>query len=476
MKKKKYIAPSLECLNSVTSDDKALKETAEAYSDKILECLQTFKVNVAKAGYEISPINMVFDFTLLPDSSYTTVKNLVKDISLAVAHEVKLFQRDDKGGVFSISIQREDRSYVGLREIIDSDEYKNSESSLTIAAGVDELARSVVFDLGEAPHLMISGSTGTGKTVYLDDIILSIVYKSAPSDVKLVLIDPGIDLLAYEGLPHLLFKPLSRKDEVYEAVKSIKNLMDERYERLINAHVRDVDSYNEKFKKNMPRIVLIIDKYLEFTYEMPDDFEDQIKSIARKGRAAGVHLILNTQSARSNRVNGDIKANIPYRIAFSVTDWSESKAILESTGAQKLLGNGDMLLATGFNSMPRHVQAPSVELDEIQRVVADTIEHNGSAKYQFVFDSLREPIEDDLEYIVAILQAVSASKTIDIDTIQKKLEIEYAEALDVIKFLEDYELISKYNGNKKRNVDIETVDRWLEEFRSELAQSEENDE
>ena len=126
--------------------------------------------------------------------------------------------------------------------------------------------------------------------------------------------------------------------------------------------------------------------------------------------------------------------------------------------------------------MPRHVQAPSVELDEIQRVVADTIEHNGSAKYQFVFDSLREPIEDDLEYIVAILQAISASKTIDIDTIQKKLEIEYAEALDVIKFLEDYELISKYNGNKKRNVDIETVDRWLEEFRSELARTEENDE
>ena len=465
----KYQTPNLTLLDNTAADYEEAKTLAETCYNSITTCLHSLGIDVTPDGYKVSPVNMVFDYVMPEGVSYKSVQDLTKDLGVAVGQEVKVFQRGEKSGVFSVSVVRNNRTYYGIREILEGKEYTSAKSPLTVAAGIGELAEDVVFDLAEAPHLLITGATGTGKTVFLDDIILSIVCKASPAQVKMVLIDPGIDLEVYEGLPHLLFEPLSRKDDVYEAVSYVKELVDKRYEVLLKAGARSIEAYNGSAQNKLPHVVIIIDKYLEFTYEMPQDFEDLIKSIARKGRAAGVHLVINAQSSRSEFVSGEIKANIPYRIAFSVSDWHESKAALDRTGAQRLLGNGDMLLATGADNAPVHIQAPHVSLEEIERVVDDVIKKNGSAKYEFDFDADRPPIEFNLEYIVEILEAISQTRAVDVFFIQKKLMVDYSEASDVIRFLEENSLVSQYNGGKKRTVDLEAVNRMLEEFRYELS-------
>lgn len=472
-----YKKPQLKFLNSQAVDIEKYKQLADDYDSRIYACLQAQSVNVAKSGYMISPVNMVFDYTLMQGTSFKTVENLTADLSLAVASDVKVFHRDDQSQVVSVSVPMRNRAYFGLREMLSCEEYKNSKSPLTIVVGIDEQGRNIVFDLAEAPHLLISGSTGSGKTVYLDDIILSIIYKASPTKVQLVLVDPGADMLAYEGLPHLMFKPASGKWEVYESIKHVKNRMNERFERLAKAGVRNIDSYNQQHRIHIPRIVVIIDKYLEYTHEMPIDFDDCVKEIARKGRAAGVHLIINAQSARSEVVSNDIKANIPSRIAFSVTDWHESKAILDKTGAQKLLGNGDMLFSPGLNTYPLHIQAPNVGLQEINNIVSDLKIRNKEVNYEFNFDDVREPIEDNVAFVVDILDSISQARAVDIYSIQKMFAVDYAEASDIVKFLEENKVISKFEGSKGRTVDHQISEALLERYRKELAQlSEENDE
>ena len=247
--------------------------------------------------------------------------------------------------------------------------------------------------------------------------------------------------------------------------------MNERFDRLAKAGVRSVDSYNQNHRTHIPLIVVIIDKYLDYTYEMPEDFENCIKEIARKGRAAGVHLIINAQTARSEVINSDIKANIPYRIAFSVTDWHESKAILDKTGAQKLLGNGDMLFSSGANTTPLHVQAPNVELSEVKKIVQSIINRNGKAEYVRSFDDVREPIDDNIPYVISILESLSQTNNVDVYSIQKMMDVDYVEASDIVKFLEDNSIISAHGGgNKGRNVDHEVVDQMLEKYTRELQQ------
>lgn len=469
----KYKTPNLTLLENMAANYVETKDWAEKCCSKISECLKCQGINATSDGYKISPVNMVFDYVIPQGVSYKSVQDLTKDLGVAVGQEVKVFQRGEKSGVFSVSVVRNDRTYYGIRELLESNEYICNESPLTVVAGIGELAENIVFDLAEAPHLLITGATGTGKTVFLDDIILSIIYKASPDLSKLVLIDPGIDLEVYEGLPHLLFKPLSKKEDVYEAIRCVKDLVDMRYEELSKEGKRSIEAFNGRVndKDKMQHIVVIIDKYLEFTYEMPPDFEDMIKSIVRKGRAAGVHLVINAQSARAEFVNAEIKANIPYRIAFSVSDWHESKAALDMTGAQKLLGNGDMLMVTGTDNTPLHIQAPNVSLDEIQRVVADVIDKNGRAIYKLVFDDDSHLIAYNLEYIVEILETISQTKTIDVFSIQKKMSVEYSEASKIIRFLEDNGFVSQYNGSKKRTVDVELVERRLEEFKVELSQS-----
>lgn len=467
-----YKKPLLALLKGSSPEKKIDKRTADAYGERIRKCLNSLKVDVELVESTVSPINMVFDFKLVSETSFKMVESLANDISLAVGRPVKIFSRGESSGVFSVSVLRGDRDYFGIGEMLSSNEYKSSASPLTMCAGIDELAKNIVFDLAEAPHLLISGTTGSGKTVFLDDLILSILYKTSPAKVKLVLIDPSVDMNIYEGVPHLLFRPVSKKWDVYEVLDYIRNRMNKRFDRLAKAGVRNVEQYNQEHKTQIPRIVVVIDKFLEYTYEMPEGFEECVDEIARKGRAAGVHLIINSQTARSEVVSNSIKANIPYRVAFTVTDWHESKAILDKTGAQKLTGGGEMLFLPGFNAVPLHIQAPYVTLKEVEEVVSCLKNRNKPVEYKRDLNAEREPIEDNIAYVIDILDAISEMRSVDVYSVQKIMNVDFAEASDIISFLEEQRAISNYGG-KGRTVDIAVVEKLLKDYRNELSQIEE---
>lgn len=467
-----YKKPLLTLLSDNSTSKRVDKRAVDALGERICLCLQSLKASVALVGSTVSPVNIVFDFKLSKETQLKTIENLTDDISLAVGSPVKLFNRGTESSVFSVSVSRRDRDYFGIREMLSSDEYKKSNSPLTLCAGIDELARNVVFDFAESPHLLISGTTGSGKTVFLDDLILSIIFKASPTKVKLVLIDPSVDMNVYTGIPHLLFRPLSRKWDVYEALIHIRERMNNRFKRLAEAGMRNIERYNQEHKTQIPRIVVIIDKYLEYTHEMPEGFEECINEIARKGRAAGVHLIINAQTARSEVVSNDIKANIPTRVAFSVTDWHESKAILDKTGAQKLTGNGEMLFLPGFNASPMHIQAPNVTLREVEKVVSCLRERNKPVQYVQDLNVDREPIDDNVAYVIDILDAIYEDRSVDVYSIQKKMNVDFAEASDIIAFLEERKAISDFDG-KGRTVKREVIEKLLVEYRRELSQTEE---
>lgn len=460
-----YKKPLLTLLNDRKPNYSSYKDTADEYYSRLTECFDSMKVKVSQDGYKISPVNTVFSFSLDPETSYKSVKAIEPELSLSVGFEVKIFHDSDEGRTFSVSIPRGERSYVGLGQIISSKAYNESKSPLSLAVGINELGQEEILDLQEAPHLLISGTTGSGKTVYLDDVILSILYKASPNMVKLVLADPSKkDFAAYEGIPHLLFPVASDKPTIYEQIKYVRNRMDERYKRLAKLGKRNVQSFGGRGSSYFTRIVVIVDKYLELTYEMPADFEECVSEIARKGRAAGIHLIINAQSARSEVISSSIKANIPARVAFSVADWQESKAILDKTGAQKLLGNGDMFYIGGLNDNPKHIQAPNVTLDEIKGVVANVIERNGRASYINDYSNVSEPLTEDTEFIRTVLDGLMETRSVDVYSLQRDFNIEYSDASKLISFLEDNDLVSEYNGNKGRTVNQDAVRAMIREL------------
>ncbi len=464
-----YHRPSLSLLSDIHSNNTKALEEAAVIRERLQTCFASHAINAEVVDTRVSPISFIFDVKL-NGGRYKDVINRESDIAYSVGNDVKIFQSEDASGVFSISVLRSRRSYVSLKSILASREFEESPSELTIGAGIDERGNICLIDLKENPHMLISGATGTGKTVFLDDIILSLIYKASPEKVRLVLIDPNQkDLMYYRDLPHLLFPIATNKVNAVEVIKYTRNLMNKRFDLLNEKNVKNIELYNKVADDKLPRVVVIIDKMIELAYDMPDDFTDCINEIARKGRAAGIHLILNTQSARAEIVNNDIKANFTCRISFSVVDWHESKAILDRTGAQKLLGNGDMLVLAGDNKVPLHVQAAyeadgENENDEnyILSFVND-IRVDPPVEYAGTFSYTPEEIKDRRR-IREILLAVSNTRSVSVFTIQKILGVGFGEASNIMDFLEQNSVITVFKFGKERKVNQTIIEEMLKKY------------
>ncbi|MBQ6407074.1 MAG: DNA translocase FtsK, partial [Butyrivibrio sp.] len=267
-----------------------------------------------------------------------------------------------------------------LRDIMETEEFKNAGCEIPIAAGMDVLGKPFVFDLVEAPHLLVAGTTGSGKSVFLNDIILSILYTKTPREVQLVMIDPKmVELGAYRGIPHLYMPIINDSYKALSAMETVDKEMMRRYELFSSLGVKTIDDYNKQVAEEakLPRIVIIIDEYMEMMYSAPDNLESLVERISRLARAAGVHLVMATQRPSSDVITPNIKANLPCRASFTVIDWRESKTILDRTGAERLLGNGDMLFSTSGASVPIHAQAAYVDYDEVDQVI-DALKQSGN--------------------------------------------------------------------------------------------------
>lgn len=365
-----------------------------------------------------------------------------------------------------IEIENDSVNMVKIRDIIGSAEFKEAKSKITFAVGRDIAGRSIVANLKEMPHLLIAGATGSGKSVCVNSIITSILYKARPEEVKMILIDPKVvELTNYNGIPHLLIPVVTEPVKAAAALGWACAEMDERYKKFAEEGVRDLESYNsavrgeEEDEKVMPQIVIIIDELADLMMEAPSQVEDSICRLAQKARAAGMHLIVATQRPSVDVITGVIKANIPSRIAFTVSSQFDSRTILDMAGAEKLVGKGDMLFNPVGGSKPLRVQGTFISDDEVNSVITYVKNQVEDADYS---DDVIQTIEtgtvpknndemtDELlpEAIELVVQSGQASASM----LQRRFRVGYNRAARMIDMMEERHIIGPSEGSKPRQV------------------------
>jgi len=371
---KEYKYPPLDLLSKKSGNPEGGDITYN--SSVIKRTLQTFGIPVEMSEINIGPT--VTQYTLKPAegiklSKITTLQN---DLALALASPTIRIEAPIPGrSLVGIEIGNKKRAVVGLREVLDTDEFKSSSAPLLMALGKDVKGEPSFADLAEMPHLLVGGTTGSGKTICLNTIILSLLYRNSPNEMKLILVDPKrVEFPVYATLEHLLCPVIYDANQTLVALKWLVGEMERRFTVLAQGHSRDIGSYNEKMEKKgeekLPYIVLIIDELADLMSVRGKEIESYVVRLAQMSRATGIHLILATQRPSVEVITGLIKANITSRIALKVGSLIDSRTILDSSGAEKLLGRGDMLLLSKEVSKPRRVQSPYISEQEIKKVVS----------------------------------------------------------------------------------------------------------
>ena len=381
---------------------------------------------------------------------------------------------------FGIEVPNKEKEAVHLREVLDSDEFKNGKSKLTIALGKDVAGNIQLADIAKMPHVLIAGSTGSGKSICINTIITSIIYKAKPSEVKFVMVDPKVvELSVYNGIPHLLIPVVTDPRKAAGALAWAVQEMDNRYNLFAEKGVRDLSGYNNVIEKEqgtgkLPQIVIIIDELADLMMVAKNDVEDAICRLAQKARAAGMHLVIATQRPSVDVITGLIKANVPSRIAFAVSSQVDSRTILDSIGAEKLLGKGDMLFFPSGAPKPSRVQGAFVTDEEVEKIV-DFIKSNGTATYsEDILESIensnktdkelaQEQAEDDETdpFLMDAIQTVVETGQASTSFIQRRFKVGYARAGRIIDQMEERGVISGYQGSKPREV-LMTLERLNE--------------
>jgi S-DNA-T family DNA segregation ATPase FtsK/SpoIIIE len=365
-------------------------------------------------------------------------------------------------GRVGVEVPNSQSSFVYLKEVITSEEFQGSDSKLTLAIGKDITGRPVVADLAQMPHLLIAGTTGSGKTVCVNCLILSILFRASPNEVKFIMVDPKmVELAVFNGLPHLLCPVLTEVKKVSTALNWLVNEMESRYRLFAEIGARNIEVYNQK-KERLPYIVVIIDELADLMVVAREHIESAITRLAQLSRAVGIHLILATQRPSVDVITGVIKANFPARISFKVASKVDSRTVLDMNGADKLLGKGDLLFLKPTESRPIRAQGSLVSDKEIEKVV-EFIRKQSEPVYEeellqekpssFVLDEKDELYEQAVRLIMETGQA-SAS------LLQRRLRMGYTRAARIIDMMEQEGLLGPFEGSKPRKI---LVDReaWL---------------
>ncbi len=468
-----YTYPDMSLLNNVTGgidsidSRNELKETAT----KLIATLKSFNVEAKLLNVSKGPT--VTRYELKPGDGVKVSKfvGLSDDIALRLAATGVRIEAPIPGReAVGIEIPNKTVSTVSIREVLDSEEFRAFPSKLAFALGKDITGKNVVVDLGKMPHLLIAGATGSGKSVCINTLITSIIYKADPNEVKLLMVDPKVvELQVYNGIPHLMIPvvtdPRRASGALYWAVQE----MTRRYAMFAENNVRDIKGYNEMIteqggENTMPHIVIIIDELADLMMVAPGEVEDSICRLAQMARAAGMHLVIATQRPSVDVITGIIKANIPSRIAFAVSSQIDSRTILDAGGADKLLGRGDMLFAPVGASKPTRLQGAFISDKEVERVV-EFIKSGSSARYD---EDIMEKIENGKTVAIegggghdggeadellprAIEIAVDTGK-ISASYLQRRLKIGFSRAARIVDEMEERGWIGPQDGSKPREV------------------------
>ncbi|MBO5896816.1 MAG: DNA translocase FtsK [Clostridia bacterium] len=485
---KVYELPPVDCLDAPKRSSKAgsgseLREKGET----IVKTLASFGVGTRIVEICQSPSVTRFELQPEPGVKISKITALADDIAMNLAASgVRIEAPIPNKNAVGIEVPNAEKAMVTLREIIDSDSFRNSKSRLNVALGRDIQGEVTCADLAKMPHLLVAGTTGSGKSVCLNTMIMSLLYNATPDEVKLIMIDPKkVEFTVYKSIPHLLVPVVADPRKAAGALSWAVAEMDKRYALFADNGVRNLQGYNTYAVSNnlpkMPQIVIIIDELSDLMMAASNEVEDSICRLAQKARAAGMHLIVATQRPSVDVITGLIKANIPSRIAFAVKSQIDSRTIIDTQGAEKLLGNGDMLYCPVGLSKPVRVQGAYVSDDEIERVI-EFVTSQGDVQYD---DSVMQEIEikasqsggkkkgaevvveagggseyeDEMipKAIEVVVEAGMASTTL----LQRKLKLGYARAARIVDELSEKGIIGPFEGSKPRKVLI-TKEQWYE--------------
>ncbi len=495
IQQKPYVFPTVDLLKAPdrgkTGDSQAhLRETAA----KLEQTLNVFGVNAKVNNISCGPAVTRFEITPELGVKVSKIVNLADDIKLNLAAaDIRIEAPIPGKAAVGIEVPNSQSVAVSFRELVESEEFKNAKSKITFAVGKDIAGKVKVTDIAKMPHLLIAGATGSGKSVCINTIIMSILYKAKPDEVKLIMIDPKVvELSVYNGIPHLMIPVVTDPKKAAGALNWAVSEMTDRYEKFANSGVREINGYNamidamdgkdtEKPPK-MPQIVIIVDELADLMMVASKDVEEAICRLAQLARAAGIHLIIATQRPSVNVITGLIKANMPSRIAFAVTSGVDSRTILDMNGAEKLLGKGDMLFDPQGVPKPLRVQGAFVSDKEVSDIVKFIIENNENAQYSNDVAQKMESLSNDTtnttvtisdventddgrdSYFAEAASIITDKERASIGMLQRYLKIGFNRAARIMDQLEEAGVVGPEEGTKPRKVLVtkEELDTILE--------------
>lgn len=459
-----YRIPPLELLKNPIEKKKDNKDEVLKKAETIEKTLDEFGIQVKVVQINTGPTVTCYEVQPAPGVKVSRIVNMANDLSLNLASpEIRIEAPIPGKSVVGIEVANVIKDDVLLKEILTSEEFRHYETKLPLVLGKDISGRAVVSSIDSMPHLLIAGATGSGKSVCINTLLISLLYHSTPEDVKLILIDPKVvELSIYNGIPHLAIPVVTNAKKASSALNWAVREMERRYLIFSENRVRDIKSYNRKNEdrslEHLPYIVIVIDELSDLMMVAAGEVEDAICRLAQMARACGIHLIIATQRPTVDVITGTIKANIPSRISFQVTSQIDSRTILDISGAEKLLGKGDMLFYPSGISKPKRIQGAFISDREVENIV-NYIKDQNEADYDKVIleeikkvqeETTKSESEDDL-YDEA-LELVIQEQTASISFLQRKLKIGYARAGRLIDEMEENGIISGYEGSKPRKV------------------------
>lgn len=459
--------PSTSLLNH--KQDKADPGDVEGNARTIHQSFDQFGYAVKMEGANVGP--RITQYTLKPPAGIklTKITALEDNIKLDLAaNSIRMEAPIPGTKLVGIEVPNVKSATVRISGLLESDDWLKQKSLLTFTVGKDIAGEPVLADLAEMPHLLVAGQTKAGKSVMINAILTSFLYRNSPADLKLILVDPKlVELKPFDDIPHLLTPVITEPEKCISALKWTVAEMERRYKELSKARVRNIVEYNDQKKEaGMPYIVLVIDELADLMMMAPRDMESLIVRIAQKARAVGIHLILATQSPRVTVITGLIKANIPARIAFTVSQDVESRIILDQSGAQKLLGKGDMLFSTSDMPKPKRLQGALIETPEIN-AVTEFIRNQRDHDYNDEVVSLPVQLDgrggvvadvDDEPLFKQAVEAVIQARKASTSLLQRRLRIGYGKAARLMESMEEQGIIGAADGSRPREVLVNSVD------------------
>lgn len=461
-----YTYPDTALLDRIPSKGNFSKDEVLEKGKIIENTMKNFGIDSKVVAINRGPVITSYELKPAPGIKLSRIVGLSDNIAMALASSDLRIEAPIPGKtVVGIEVPNKDKDSVALKELIESQEFKNSKSDIPLTLGKDVEGNILISGMEDMPHLLIAGATGSGKSVCINSIITSVIYKSSPKDVKLMLIDPKVvELSVYNGIPHLLIDVVTNPKKAAFALNWAVDEMEKRYEAFAENHVRDLKGYNKKMMaegkedEKLPKILIIVDELADLMMVASKEIEEYIARLAQKARAAGMHLILATQRPSVDVITGTIKANVPSRIAFAVASSVDSRTILDMGGAEKLLGKGDMLFYPSKYPKPKRIQGAFISDEEVERLVDfvksnNEIKNKVESKIEQAIEDKKVKIDNEKDHLFKeAVELVVNDEQASISYIQRKLKVGYSRAGRIVDQMEEMGIIGPHEGSKPRKL------------------------